>query len=166
MDKIKSFNPIINEESKVLILGSMPGVMSLERAQYYGNPRNHFWKIVYHIFNEKEEEDYDKKVIFLMEKRIALWDVIDNCYREGSLDTNIKKEEVNDLERLLIIFPNIKFVGFNGTKAYNTFKKHIGLNVLEKVEFIQLPSTSPIPGRNIKTFEEKLKAWRIILEYI
>lgn len=89
VDKIKSFEPLVDKESKVLILGSMPGVMSLNKQQYYGNPRNHFWKIIYSLFNEVEDELYEQKKAFLLRKGIALWDVINNCYREGSLDSNI-----------------------------------------------------------------------------
>ncbi|QUH24570.1 DNA-deoxyinosine glycosylase [Serpentinicella alkaliphila] len=166
MDKLKSFEPLINKESKVLILGSMPGVMSLDKQQYYGNPRNHFWKIIYSLFNEIEDEHYEQKKAFLMKKGIALWDVINTCFREGSLDSNIKKEEVNEVESLLEYYPNIRFIGFNGTKAYSTLKKHIGIQFLNKVEYKQLPSTSPIPGRNIKSFDDKLHEWSIILNYL
>lgn len=166
MEKIKSFKPIISQECRVLILGSMPGTMSLNQGQYYGNPRNHFWKIIYRLFDEIEQENYNERLEFLKNKRIALWDVINECYREGSLDSNIKKEEVNNIEELLNLFPSIRFIGFNGTKAFSTFKKHVGLNVLEGIDYDLLPSTSPIPGRNIKTFEEKLESWRTILNYL
>ena len=166
MDKIKSFKPVINRDSRVLILGSIPGVMSLEKEQYYGNPRNHFWRIIYNLLNEDEEENYNKKVEFLLSKGIALWDVINNCHRAGSLDSNIKNEEVNEVEQLLLSYPNIRFIGFNGTKSFTTFKRNVGLKVLQNIEYMQLPSTSPIPGRNIKTFEDKLEAWKVILNYL
>ncbi|MDR5659437.1 DNA-deoxyinosine glycosylase [Serpentinicella sp. ANB-PHB4] len=166
MGQLKSFLPVIDHESKVLILGSMPGVKSLEENQYYGNARNHFWKIIYKLFNKEIEQDYNKKIKLLKGNKIALWDVINTCYRKGSLDANIIAEQPNDIVALLEEYPNIKFVGFNGTKAFTTYKKHIGIQSLTELEYAKLPSTSPIPGKNIKTLEEKIESWSIILDYI
>jgi hypoxanthine-DNA glycosylase len=86
MQKISSFPPIIDKESKILILGSIPGVKSLEMQQYYAHPQNKFWKIICEIFNEKFTTDYDERIKILEKYHVALWDVIDNCERKGSLD--------------------------------------------------------------------------------
>ena len=91
MSEPTSFAPIIDDKSKVLILGTMPGGKSLEKQQYYANPRNQFWKIIDNLFDETLPTDYEKKINFLKDKRIALWDVLKACSREGSLDANIKK---------------------------------------------------------------------------
>lgn len=163
---ITSLEPIVNHEAKVLILGSIPGGESLRKQQYYGNPRNHFWGIMYKLFEQEELQDYREKITFIQSHHIALWDVIYSCLREGSLDSNIKGEEPNNILGLLERYPNIQFIGFNGGKAYDVFKKEIGFHQLDNVQYRKLPSTSPIPGRNVKLFEEKLQDWSIIKEYL
>ncbi len=165
MGKIESFKPVINEESKVLILGSMPGIMSLDKVEYYGNPRNHFWRIIFDLFNEPLQEEYEKKISFILNHGIALWDVIENCERRGSLDVNIKNEQPNDLPGLLRIYPGIQAVVFNGGKAHDIYRKRIGFHHVPAIDYIKLPSTSPIPGRNIKTYDEKLESWKVVREY-
>lgn len=158
---IHSFGPIVDENCKVLILGSIPGVKSLEKNQYYGHPRNRFWKIIYTMFNEKLEEDYDKRVKFLLTHKIALWDVVKSCYREGSLDSNIKEPQINDFESLFLRYPNIKFIFFNGSKAEELFKRKVDKKLIKEKQLFRLPSTSP--ARAI-SFDEKLKYWMKIKE--
>lgn len=139
----------------------MPGEQSLIKREYYGNSRNHFWKIIYQIFESDLEVSYDQRLQFLLNKGIALWDVIKSCYREGSLDSNIKNEAANDFTLFFATFPNIKYVVFNGAKAFDTYRKHIGFNSKSLV-YKQLPSTSPA---NTQKFEQKLDKWKIIKEF-
>ncbi|WP_245330926.1 DNA-deoxyinosine glycosylase [Acetoanaerobium pronyense] len=166
MKELISFEPIVDKNSKILILGSMPGKMSLNKVEYYGNPRNHFWKIIFDLFDADFEHHYDKKIEFIKNKGIALWDVIEKCEREGSLDVNIKNEKSNDITSLLEKNPNIKAIAFNGGKAFDSFRKSIGFNKFPNLDYIKLPSTSPIPGKNIRTYEEKLKVWEVIKKYL
>lgn len=154
--------PIINEEARVLIVGSMPGVQSLEKQQYYGNPRNHFWTIMGQILEVDFPSDYGARLQLLQQHRIALWDVIKECERVGSLDSNIKAEVPNDFETMLTRYPNIEAIAFNGTKAKETFRKKIGFEKFPQIAFYLLPSSSPVPGRNIKTVEQKIESWRVI----
>ena len=163
MSLLNSFLPIINRESLILILGSMPGVESLRLQQYYGNPRNQFWKIIYELFDTQVSQDYEERVSFLKSKKIAVWDVIANCYREGSLDSNIREEKVNDFSGLFKAYPCIKTVVFNGGKAYETYKKWIGLGTIPDLTFHKLTSTSPA---NTKKYEEKLREWSLIGEFL
>lgn len=163
MDKIKSFGPIVDNNSKILILGSIPGVESLKKQQYYGNIRNQFWRIIFSLYNYDVPTDYEQKTDFLLEKGIGLWDVISNCIREGSLDSNIKEAAVNDFKWLFETYPDIKHVFFNGSKAYETFKRKVGFENYPNMEFQRLPSTSPA---YIKSFEEKFNEWKIIKEYL
>jgi hypoxanthine-DNA glycosylase len=163
---IFSFPPIIDHDTQVLLLGSMPGVESLRQHQYYAHPRNQFWDILYTLFAEEKAAGYAERIAFLKAHQIGLWDVLYSCYRQGSLDANIKQEQPNDLATLLRDHPQIRFVGFNGAKALQSFKKMIGLDALSGIAYQQLPSTSPIPGRNIKTFAEKVCVWEIIRKYI
>lgn len=155
---VKSFEPLIDNESRILILGSMPGIRSLEQKQYYAHPRNNFWKILYALFEEQYEEDYENRKNFLAKHHIALWDVIKYCKREGSLDSAIKDEEINDLDWLFKAYPNIHSVLFNGAKAYQIFSKKIGFEYAG-ISFYKLGSTSPA---HAITFEDKIKDWKII----
>jgi len=158
MSNIESFLPVGDSLSKILILGSIPGKESLRQHQYYAYPQNQFWKIVYSLFNTPVDDNYDDKILFLKKNNIALWDVIKSCYREGSLDSNIKMEQANDFESLFKNYPNIEYVFFNGLKAYNVFKKKVGFN-FGNIKFQRLESTSPA---NTKKFEYKLDNWSII----
>lgn len=166
MNEVQSFKPIVNNNSKVLILGSMPGKESLRKQQYYAHPRNHFWPIIYAMFGLKPDNPYDKRIHFLLNKGIALWDVIKICEREGSLDHNIKNEKTNNITELLKLHSNIALVVFNGTKAYDTYRKHIGFEKVKNITYKRLPSTSPIPGKNVKSFAEKLEEWEIIYDVL
>ena len=103
MNNCKSFKPSIDNESKILILGSMPGVKSLEEQQYYAHPQNRFWKVMGNICNEPKlpELDYETRLKILLNNNIALWDTIKSCKREGSLDSDIQNEKPNDIRKLL-----------------------------------------------------------------
>ena len=160
MQKISSFPPIINNESKILILGSIPGVKSLEMQQYYAHPQNKFWKIIFELFNEKFTKDYDERIKILEKHHIALWDVIDTCERKGSLDSEIRNEEANKIEELLQNFPNIKAIFCNGQKSYKNLQKILGKKF--RLPIIVLPSTSPAHAG--LSYFDKLKSWYIILE--
>ena len=164
--KLISFDPILPSKPKVLILGTMPSKQSFEKKQYYGNPRNHFWPILFELFGQEPIVDYDTKITFVKQHKIALWDTIGSCYREGSLDANILEEEPNDILKLLELNPTIQLIACNGTKSYQTFKKNIIVDADSQVNVIKLPSSSPIPGRYTKTFSGKVEEWAKILDYL
>ena len=162
MQKISSFPPIIDKESKILILGSIPGVKSLEMQQYYAHPQNKFWKIICEIFNEEFTTDYTERIKILEKYHVALWDVIDTCERKGSLDSEILNEEANKIGELLHNYPNIKAIFCNGQKSYKNLQK-----ILLKefhLPIIALPSTSPAHA-SLK-YEEKLLSWQKIKNYL
>jgi TDG/mug DNA glycosylase family protein len=153
--KLNSFSPIVNKTSQILILGSMPSQESLRKNEYYANPRNQFWRIIYSMFDLPLDDKYENRLGLLNSKCIALWDVIKECYREGSLDSNIKGEATNDFTWLFREYPNIKYVFFNGSKAFDSFKKNPGFK-FPGTAFEKLESTSPA---NTKKFEDKLVNW-------
>lgn len=160
--KISSFPPIINNESKILILGSIPGIKSLEMQQYYAHPQNKFWKIIFELFNEEFTTDYTERIKILEKHHIALWDVIDTCERKGSLDSEIRNEEANKIGELLHNYPNIKAIFCNGQKSHKNL-----LKILPKIfhlPIIVLPSTSPAYA-SLK-YEEKLLSWQGIKNYL
>lgn len=158
--------PVVDGQTKVLIVGSMPGVQSLEKQQYYGNPRNHFWGIISELTEEIVPEQYGERLALVKKHRIGLWDVIRECERVGSLDSNIKNEIPNDFGALFEQYPQIEAIFFNGTKAHDVFKKKLGFELLAGRHYYKMPSTSPVPGRNIKTFTEKVDVWRALQTYI
>lgn len=162
MREIISFEPIIGEEPKVLILGSMPSVKSLEVQEYYGFGHNQFWKIMGELFGFDKDSSYEKRKNELIKNRIALWDVIHSCRREGSLDKDIKDIEVNDIVGLVRENPSITTVILNGGKARDIYKKHFK-NDLEDIESIALYSTSPA---NAIKYERKLEQWSIIKKIV
>ncbi len=100
MSVIRSFPPIINSRSRVLILGSMPGIKSLQAQEYYAHPQNQFWKIMTALLGFELPLTYMHKKKMLLKNNIALWDVIASCRREGSLDSNIRHIRLNDFEGL------------------------------------------------------------------
>ena len=161
MQRISSFPPIISKDSKILILGSVPGVKSLEMQEYYAHPQNKFWKIIFELFNETFSENYLEKIKILKKNKIAVWDVIDSCERVGSLDTKIKNEESNDILQLLKDFPNIKAIFCNGGKSFKNLQK-LGNNNI-KIPIFVLPSTSPA---HAIAFEKKLENWKVILNFM
>ncbi|MFA5577311.1 MAG: DNA-deoxyinosine glycosylase [Tissierellaceae bacterium] len=162
-NKVKSLSPIVDHRTKVLILGSMPGRESLQRQEYYANSRNKMWEILFAIFDERVEDSYQKKIEFLKDKEIRLWDVLKECEREGSLDKNIKDEVPNDFKSFLREHPNIELILFNGKKAFEDFKKMIGIDVLGDIEYKRMASTSPTYAIKI---ELKIQEWGIIKEFI
>lgn len=135
---ISGFLPIIGNEPKMMILGSMPSITSLEKQEYYGFKHNRFWKIISAYF-QIEFNSYEEKTDCIKNNHIVLWDVIQTCEREGSLDSAISKEVVNDIEAMIKKYPSIQTILCNGKKSYDLYKRHFSyLNV----EVIALPSTS------------------------
>ena len=156
-------DPIVDEKSHILILGTLPGEKSLQSQKYYANPWNHFWSIISRIYREPIGLRYGEKCSFLKTKRIAIWDVLKSAERVGSSDSKIKSEVPNDFESLFQNYTQIKAIGFNGTKAEKLFRKHVELMpYLEEagVKMECLPSTSPTPGKYVKSLEEKMQVWK------
>lgn len=158
--------PVIPEQPKVLILGSMPSVKSLEKQQYYGHPRNHFWPIMFELFQVDPIDSYQERIQLVKQNGIALWDAIASCERTGSLDVHIKNETPNDIPGFLDQYPTIRLIACNGTKSYHIVKKFCFHKRLSSIDVLKLPSTSPIPGRYNKTFSEKLEEWKQIILYL
>lgn len=158
---INSFEPIVSKDCRILILGTMPGIQSLEKREYYGNERNAFWKIIFSLFQQEISNSYEHKKAFLLQHKIALWDVLKACDREGSSDNNIKKPIPNDFDGFFEQYPSIRAIYFNGEPAEKFFKKLVGKKWEDSgMSFHRLPSTSPA---NAVKFEQKLQDWKPIL---
>ncbi|MDE6475434.1 MAG: DNA-deoxyinosine glycosylase [Erysipelotrichaceae bacterium] len=158
---LHSFPPIIAKEPKIMILGSMPSVVSLQKQEYYGFKHNRFWKIMGHYF-QKEFYSYEEKVTLIKQNHIILWDVIQTCEREGSLDAQIKKVKCNDIVSLWKRYPTLKAIICNGKKSYELYQKHCQEIALP---CIVLPSTSNA-NRTIKEEELKRQWFSALDQYI
>ena len=119
---VESLPPIADNASEILILGSMPGSLSLEKGEYYANTNNSFWKIISAIYNNNNPfVDYEEKLDCLSKNHIALWDMYGSCFREGSLDRKITSPRLNDIGKFLIEHQTIRKVLLNGKEAANAF---------------------------------------------
>ena len=169
MSAIQGFSPIAAHDAKVLILGSMPGVASLDRQQYYGHPRNAFWPVMTRIFDGATEPDYLDRKAILTANKIALWDVLKCCYREGSLDASIKRASIqtNDFSGFFRRHPNISHVFFNGGTAEIMYRKYVMPALdesMSKLQYCRLPSTSPAYAT--MSLEKKTQCWRVLAEVL
>jgi hypoxanthine-DNA glycosylase len=157
---INSFPPFVNSSTEILILGTMPGVASLAKQEYYAHQRNHFWKIFFALLNSLPvSEVFEEKIKLLQVNKIGLWDVLENCERKGSLDIHIKNQTENDFETLFLNFPSINKIVFNGKESHKYFLKKFGK--IKGITYYVMPSTSPA---NTMSFENKLKIWSTFLD--
>jgi hypoxanthine-DNA glycosylase len=154
-----SFPPISYPSAEILILGTMPGAKSLQLNQYYGHGGNHFWKIIFDVFNEAPTKDYERRKAILIERGLALWDVLKACEREGSADSAIEAGEPNDFGEFIGRHPQIRLVAFNGKNAAAFFQQHVTHKLY--LPSVVLPSTSSANGW--LTYRQKLEEWRKIV---
>ena len=152
-----SFDWLAAPDAQILIVGSMPGIASLQQQQYYAHPRNAFWPVMQQIFNWPDL-DYEQRCKALISEKIAVWDVLRSCRRRGSLDGNIETDSllINDFSAFFHHHPDIKAILLNGGKAAQLFKRHV--MVPTGIELTPLPSTSPAYAA--MSFEVKLEKWR------
>jgi hypoxanthine-DNA glycosylase len=157
------FAPIAAPDARILILGSLPGTLSLERSQYYAHPRNNFWPIMHTLVGIPTDLPYEERLARLKQSGIALWDVCAEADRPGSLDTRIAETSIvaNDFEAFLKTHPAIALIAFNGAKAHQIFERRVlpGLSLTAaSIPRATLPSTSPANARI--PLEQKLEVWR------
>lgn len=153
---IKSFKPVADENTKIMIIGSMPGEASLKAGQYYAYKYNQFWPLMTDLLSPSAPPaSYKEKLQMLLNNNIGLWDSLAVCKRAGSLDGNIKEEKPNDFKTLLKKYPKITTLLFNGQAAHKYFVKYFGM--IDAVEYKLLPSTSPAAAT--KTLKQKRELW-------
>ena len=142
----------------------MPGLESLRRGQYYGHPRNQFWRLLAGVIGaELESLSYPKRLAALKRRGIALWDTLKECSRQGSLDSDIGDEEPNAVAGL-VLESGVRAVFLNGGKARQMFRRHIAEGMPAGVAVVTLPSSSPAAASI--PFAEKLRRWRRIADYL
>jgi hypoxanthine-DNA glycosylase len=163
MVQVQSFPPIANAQARILILGSMPGKASLAAGQYYAHPQNLFWRILGEVTGAPPSSSYAVRARALKAHGIALWDVLESCAREGSLDSAIDEASIsaNDFCSFYRAHPRIAHVFFNGAKAEACYHKHVLHRLVNKpaaISYRRLPSTSPANASLSRT--HKQSAWR------
>ncbi|NPE28606.1 DNA-deoxyinosine glycosylase [Methanococcoides sp. SA1] len=143
--------PIIDDETRILVVGTFPGQISRETNQYYANPRNQFWKLMSSVLDiDLQELGYNERIQVLQNHQIGLWDTLKNCDIIGSSDKSICNEEYNDFSHLT----HIQKIICNGKKA-EKYIKHC--NVPNNIDILAIPSSSP--ARAMK-FQDKLGEWK------
>ena len=157
-----AFEPIADANSRILILGTMPGERSLQLQQYYGHAGNHFWRIMFSILDRPFSTDYTERKKLLADHKIALWDVLQNCEGEGSSDNAIKNEIPNDFKSFYNQYKNIRTVFFASKKAEDFYNRYVIKSPIRSYYILPSPSRA----NTWKTYDEKAKEWRIILEHL
>ena len=140
--RLTGLPPVVGLDPRVLILGSFPSEISLSKKEYYANPRNRFWHLMEALLGIKAQLPYHVRTVQLKEKGIALWDVTKECEREGSDDTAIKNEIVNDIPGFLRDHPSVSVVILNGKRAGHIFHGQFP-DGIPGIMIFTLPSTSP-----------------------
>lgn len=167
LSRVHGFGPLSSAHARVLVLGSMPGVRSLQAQQYYAHPRNAFWPIAAQVLGFDAQADYASRCAALLAGGIALWDVLRACERVGSLDADIRGDSIvpNDFRRFFEAHPGIECVCFNGAKAGALYRRHVlpGLRLAREPQYCDLPSTSPAHAAMSRA--QKLQAWSAALSW-
>lgn len=158
--------PVVDQKSRVLILGTLPGDESLRLQRYYSNPRNEFWRLLTRVFAAPTGETYEQRLEYLSDHGIALWDVLRSAERRGSSDAVIMNPEPNDFAQLFTEYPDLRRVAFNGGKAELLWRRYIA--PMPDVPHSSLatgvlPSSSGSPGQHVLPFEEKAVRWKQFL---
>jgi len=156
----ESFEAIVPTRAKILILGTLPGDLSITQQQYYAHPQNRFWKVLSELYQETEliQSQYHDKIDFLHKKHIALWDVCATANRPGSMDNNITEVIPNSIPSLLKKNTSIHSIYFNGQKAEKLFNKYFSKD--ENLQYRCLPSTSPANAQF--SLKKLIDIWQII----
>ena len=157
-----SLLPVIDSNSNILILGSLPSDKSIEKSEYYGNKTNQFWNIITLIFNNEKIifRNYDEKLKYLHEHHIALWDVYSSAIRKGSLDNNIQNGKFNDIIGILKRYPNITKIATNGRASQKGFEKYLKVNNFH-FHYYYVPSSSSL-NASLK-LNEKVTMWKEVI---
>jgi hypoxanthine-DNA glycosylase len=154
----RCFPPVVNVNTRVLILGSLPGEVSLAQGQYYAHRQNRFWLLVGDVIERNlVDMDYPARLDALLEHRIGLWDVVAEARRVGSLDSRIRDHASNDLTTLIDTLPNLATIAFNGGTAAKIGMKALGEHA-KHFRLLRLPSSSPAHAS--VSYAEKLVSWR------
>ncbi|MDD1669856.1 MAG: DNA-deoxyinosine glycosylase [Methanomicrobiales archaeon] len=160
--RLTGLPPVVGPDPVALILGSFPSVMSLEKGEYYANPRNRFWHLMEALLGIQATLPYHVRTVELKKRGIALWDITKECEREGSDDTAIRNEILNDIPGFLRDHPSVSVVILNGGTAGRLFHRHFPEGFLG-IMVLALPSTSPANARI--SLSGLVEIWGVLRDY-
>jgi hypoxanthine-DNA glycosylase len=158
--------PVVDKNSRVLILGTLPGDESIRQQRYYADPSNRFWSLLAAALGAPVGTSYPERLGFLATHRVALWDVLQSAERAGSEDSAIANPTPNHFDHLLAKFPGLQRLAFNGTRAETLWRQHIRPTAAaphSPPPTTTLPSSSGTPGRHVLPDAEKMARWRDFL---
>ena len=161
LDRLQGLPAVADVRTRLVILGSFPGVASLQAQQYYAHPQNKLWPILAALWPQHpqpDRSDYPARCEWLLARGLGLWDVYDSCERSGSLDSAIRVPQINDFAALKQRCPQLQAVAHNGGESYKHADKLKGIGL----EAYKLPSTSPANAS--MSWERKLHAWREVMQ--
>ena len=162
MNRKIAFDPVVDANTRLLILGSLPGEKSLAARRYYAHPQNQFWRLVGGVIGrELEVLDYHARLQALLTAGIGLWDTVASATRRGSLDAAIREAEHNPLSELVVTLPELRAVAFNGGTS-----ARIGTALLAGSACALVPLPSSSPAYAAMPFAEKLRLWRAIGDFL
>lgn len=156
-----SFPPVVEPGVRLLVLGSLPGEVSLARQQYYAYPLNQFWRLIGHVLGRELPAAYEARLATLLAAHVGLWDVVRTATRAGSLDASIRGQAPNALAELIATLPRLQAVAFNGATASAIGRRALG--DVRGVELVSLPSSSPA---YTLAFERKAQAWSVLRRFL
>jgi hypoxanthine-DNA glycosylase len=158
----RNFPPVVRADTRLLLLGSLPGAVSLAKAQYYAHPRNQFWRLVGAVIGrDLAAMAYAARLEALLDAHVGLWDTVAAATREGSLDAAIRLHAASDLAALGATLPELKAIGFNGGTAARIGRRQLA--AVTGIALIDLPSSSPA---YTLPFESKRVAWRALAAWL
>jgi len=157
------FAPVTRADTRILVLGSLPGIKSLEAGQYYAHPRNLFWRLIGDVIAQNLVPlPYEARLQALLGARVGLWDTVAAATRKGSLDADIRLHEASDVARLAGTLPDLRAIAFNGAASARIGRKQ--LSGIAEIELIDLPSSSPAYAS--LPFAAKREAWLRLRAYL
>lgn len=164
--RLFGLKPVIDDTCRVLIVGSFPSAISLNRKEYYANPRNDFWKIIEIVLGMPPGLSYESRILFLLSQGTGLWDVVSSCTRVGSADATIRDSIPAPIGDLLLQYPGIRTIFSNGRKAESGLERAMRIKPGEDLVYLvhtgYLPSSSPA---HAVRFEEKCRSWMVLREF-
>jgi hypoxanthine-DNA glycosylase len=162
MTRKSSFPPVVAPDTRVLVLGSLPGERSLAERRYYAHPRNLFWRLVGEVIGrDLQALAYEARLEALLAAKIGLWDTVASATRAGSLDAAIREAEHNPLAELAATLPELRAVAFNGAASAK-----IGMSALAHADLARLPLPSSSPANASVSYAEKRRLWAAIGEFL
>jgi hypoxanthine-DNA glycosylase len=157
------FPPVVGPDTRLLVLGSLPGAVSLARRQYYAHPQNQFWRLISRVVErDLVPLDYEARLAALLDARVGLWDTVAAATRKGSLDADIRLHAASDLAALVETLPRLRAVAFNGGTSARIGRAQLA--GVERIDLVDLPSSSPAYAS--LSFEKKLDSWRRLRDYL